>query len=109
MLPNLAMTGEADLTKLKAGNTVLREGLGLVPFLVDQHFLKRQRQNRLMSALIDHPEFKGVGVDEDNAVRFEDGNLEAYGESPAMIYSYDRSIAQFCVGILQGGQMEPLN
>ena len=41
---------------LTAGATVIGKGLGLWPdALIDQHFLKRQRDNRLISAVLDHP------------------------------------------------------
>jgi len=51
------ITGDADLKSLKSGTTVLNKGLGLLPgVLVDQHFLQRQRGNRLISgARSPHP------------------------------------------------------
>ena len=36
--------------------------------VVDQHFIARQRSNRLISVILEHPELLGVGVDEDTAV-----------------------------------------
>ena len=66
-------TGDADLESLTAGATVIAEGLGLWPeALVDQHFLKRQRDNRLISAVIDRPTLVGVGIDEGTAVIVQD-------------------------------------
>lgn len=100
MLSEFAMTGEADLHVLSKNNTIMRHGLGIVKFLVDQHFLKRQRQNRLMSALLDYPDLSGVGVDEDNAVRYEDGKIFAYGPSMASVYRYDSAKSQFCIDII---------
>lgn len=45
------ITGEADLKSLKSGTTVLKKGLGLLrDVIVDQHFLQRQRGNRLITA-----------------------------------------------------------
>ena len=56
-------TGDADLKSLKAGATVIAKGLGLWPeALIDQHFLTRQRGNRLMSAVMDRPALVGVGI-----------------------------------------------
>ena len=47
-------------------------GLGLIKgVILDQHFLARRRQNRLISAVIDHPSYLGVGVDESTALVFE--------------------------------------
>ena len=63
------ITGDADLQSLTARKTVIAKGLGLWPeVIVDQHFLKRQRDNRLISAVIDHPTLVGVGIDESTAV-----------------------------------------
>lgn len=36
--------------------------------IVDQHFMHRPRYNRLISAVLDHPELIGVGIDEETAL-----------------------------------------
>ena len=36
--------------------------------IVDQHFMKRARYNRLLSAVLDHPQLLGVGIDEETAL-----------------------------------------
>ena len=60
ILSEAMMTGEADLKSLTTGSTELAKGLGLWPqVIVDQHFLKRQRGNRLLSAVLDHPDARG--------------------------------------------------
>lgn len=100
MMSEHAMTGEADLTKIAKGNTQFRRGLGLVPFLVDQHFLVRGRQNRLMSGLMDHPNLQGVGVDEDNAAVFSMSTLRAFGQSPLLQYTYDSAVSTFEMRII---------
>lgn len=65
----LMITGEADLESVTPQATKLADGLGLWPeVIVDQHFLKRQRFNRLLSAVLDHPDKIGVGIDEGAAV-----------------------------------------
>src|SRR5437773_2486153 len=69
VLAEAMFTGDADLTSLIAGATVTGKGLGLwSEALIDQHFLKRQRDNRLISAVMDHPAMIGVGIDEGTAV-----------------------------------------
>jgi cyanophycinase len=80
------MTGEADLTSLASGSTELKPGLGLWPeVIVDQHFLKRQRHNRLLSAVIDHPSLIGVGIDESTAVIVRGRDLEVVGVSAVVM------------------------
>ncbi|HEX8200884.1 MAG TPA: cyanophycinase, partial [Isosphaeraceae bacterium] len=49
--------------------TQIAEGLGLWPeVIVDQHFLRRRREDRLKNVVMTHPELIGVGIDEATAV-----------------------------------------
>jgi cyanophycinase len=82
------ITGDGyDLEAITTGSTHVAEGLGLWPeALVDQHFLKRQRNNRLLSAVIDHPDLVGVGIDERTAVIVEPGSLRVMGESSVVVF-----------------------
>jgi cyanophycinase len=42
--------------KLRAGNMEFNPGLGLLKYvIVDQHFIRRSRYNRLVSALVTSP------------------------------------------------------
>jgi cyanophycinase len=79
-------TGDADLKSLTAGSTVIAPGLGLWPeALVDQHFLKRQRDNRLLSAVLDHPDLVGVGIDESTAVIVRGHAFDVIGKSSVVV------------------------
>ena len=81
------ITGEADLQSLTSGKTVLDKGLGLwSDAIVDQHFLRRQRNNRLLSAVLDHPGTIGVGIDEATAVILRANRLEVVGKSAVVIF-----------------------
>lgn len=86
----------ADLTNVRAGGTEMAEGLGLWDgALVDQHFLKRQRFNRLMSAVLDHPEVVGIGVDERTGVVLHpDGACEVVGDGGALIVDARRAVTK---------------
>lgn len=77
----------ADLESVRAGGTTLADGLGLWSgVIVDQHFLARQRFNRLLAAVLDRPDLIGVGVDERTAVlALPDGRCEVIGEGAALI------------------------
>ena len=87
VLSRLMMTGDADLKSLAPGKTVLAKGLGLLPdVIVDQHFLQRQRNNRLLSAVLDHPTVVGVGIDEATAAIFRNGTIEAVGRSAVVVF-----------------------
>jgi cyanophycinase len=86
VLAEVMFTGDADLKSLIAGATVTAKGLGLWPeALIDQHFLKRQRDNRLISAVLDHPALVGVGIDEATAVVVTDDAFEVIGKSSVVV------------------------
>jgi cyanophycinase len=79
-------TGDADLKSLTAGATVIAPGLGLWPdVLVDQHFLTRQRNNRLLSAVLDHPDLVGVGIDESTGVVVRGDAFDVIGKSSVVV------------------------
>ena len=65
----LAITGEGDFTVIDTRQVGVRAGLGLLPgVILDQHFIKRQRQNRLFALVLAHPRLLGVGIDEGAAL-----------------------------------------
>jgi cyanophycinase len=81
------ITGDGDFTVIDGSKVVTREGLGLLPgIIVDQHFLKRQRENRLFGLILKQPETLGVGVDEATALLLEDGvRGEVTGKGQVML------------------------
>jgi cyanophycinase len=88
VLAEAMITGDQyDLEGVTAASTDIAEGLALWPdALIDQHFLKRQRNNRLLSAVLDHPQLIGVGIDERTAVIVRDGELEVMGDSSVIVF-----------------------
>lgn len=76
----------APFSTVEPGNVVLAEGFGFMDDLlgravvVDQHFVVRKRQNRLLSVAAEHPHLLGFGIDEETAlVVAPDGTLEVVG------------------------------
>ncbi|HUY32366.1 MAG TPA: cyanophycinase [Pirellulales bacterium] len=55
--------------------------------VVDQHFLKRKRQERLLRVLGGHPGLLGLGIDEGTALLVDGSHLFVYGESQVMVCS----------------------
>jgi cyanophycinase len=65
ILSKVMITGEADLKNITVAKTITADGLGLATAVIfDQHFLQRQRGNRLISAVLDHRSLVGIGIDE---------------------------------------------
>jgi cyanophycinase len=57
-------------------------GFGLLPgTIIDQHFLVRRRQDRLLRVLAAYPGMVGLGIDEGTALVVEGSRLSVMGES----------------------------
>jgi cyanophycinase len=57
-------------------------GFGLLPgTVIDQHFIKRNRQDRLLDVLTAHPGFVGLGIDEGTAIVAQGRRLRVIGDS----------------------------
>jgi cyanophycinase len=85
----IMITGEGDFKVIQTKSVEVIEGLGFLrsDVIVDQHFMARQRQNRLISLLLEHPDHLGVGVDEDTAIWVRpDNTFEVIGERSVMVF-----------------------
>jgi cyanophycinase len=79
-MSRIMITGEGDFTVIDAAGVITREGLGLLPgVIVDQHFLRRSRHNRLFALVLANPRELGIGIDEDAAILARDGEAEVVG------------------------------
>jgi cyanophycinase len=68
-------------------NVITTEGFALLPgAIVDQHFIRRRRLNRLISAVLEHPTLVGAGIDESTALEVgPDGKWKVLGESVVVV------------------------
>ncbi|HSP91333.1 MAG TPA: cyanophycinase [Vicinamibacterales bacterium] len=88
----IMLTGDADLQSITVGATKTAPGLGLWPeVIVDQHHLKRQRQSRLISLVLEHPALVGVGIDERTAAIVSGPRVEVVGESSVFVVDARRA------------------
>ncbi len=53
--------------------------------VIDQHFVRRQRQDRLLKVIEQHPELVGLGIDEGTALLVQGRRLSVLGESEVRI------------------------
>lgn len=86
VMSGLMLSGGSDLDTIRNGTTQVVGGLGLWnEAIVDQHFLKRGRFNRLAGAVLDHPELLGIGIDESTAVVVSGRQFEVAGQSNVIV------------------------
>jgi cyanophycinase len=71
----------------------IKPGFGFLPTaIVDQHFIRRERHNRLMSAVLEHPKLLGVGIDEATALEVQpNGTWRVLGRSAVVVYDARKS------------------
>jgi cyanophycinase len=93
IMSKLMLTGEdrhgkEALSEFGPGAYRTREGMGFLPeqVVVDQHFLRRSRENRLFSVIMDFPNHLGVGIDEATALVVKNGRASVLGERWVMVF-----------------------
>ncbi|GAB4247422.1 MAG: hypothetical protein Tsb0034_26650 [Ekhidna sp.] len=95
MMSEVMITGDeknypeysATFKNIEPDNIVTAPGLRLLTdAVVDQHFIKRSRYNRLISAVIDYPSLMGIGIDESTAILVDgNGKAEVVGENQVIV------------------------
>jgi len=101
---SLAITGEGDFTIIDARQVGVRAGLGLLPgVILDQHFIRRQRENRLFALVLAHPRLLGVGIDEGAALLVR-GNRHAEAVGGPVMAVDGRHRGELRVHLLNPGE-----
>jgi cyanophycinase len=72
---------------IRKNNIETTKGFGFIKSaIIDQHFIKRKRHNRLISLIIENPELPGIAIDEETSiVVYPDHTFEVLGESQVLI------------------------
>ena len=71
---------------IEAENIETKQGLGLIQgAIIDQHFIRRSRHNRLISAIIEFPDMMGIGIDEATAIVVSGKSIEVIGDSQVVV------------------------
>jgi cyanophycinase len=72
---------------IEAGNIEYADGLGLIKtVIIDQHFVKRSRYNRLITSVLENPDLPGIGIDESTAILVCGNAAEVVGESQVIVF-----------------------
>lgn len=92
---------------IQSGNPVpeITTGLDLLSgAIIDQHFLRRNRFNRLLFAVRKHPQRTGVGISEGTAVLFQNGVCHVLGDSYVTTVTANGSPAPLSINTFRSGQ-----
>ena len=73
---------------IHCNNIEIKEGLGLVSgAIIDQHFIRRERMNRLISVALENPEELCIGIDESTAIMVKGDSAKVCGLSQVVVIS----------------------
>ncbi|MGB0525045.1 MAG: cyanophycinase [Flammeovirgaceae bacterium] len=71
---------------IESQNIEIKAGLGLIKTaIIDQHFVKRSRYNRLFSAVIEYPDLLSIGIDESTAIVVSGDSATVTGNSQVIL------------------------
>lgn len=76
-----------EFPNIARGAIQISPGFGFITnAIVDMHFIRRERANRLLDVVLERPSLLGVGIDEGTAVRVDpDGRWTVLGRSAAIV------------------------
>jgi cyanophycinase len=82
------LSKEEAFQTIEAEDVITTRGFGFFEgAIVDQHFVRRRRGNRLLSAVIENPGLLGIGIDEETAIWVKPGRtFEVLGAGPVVVY-----------------------
>jgi len=88
MLTGDDLNGKTELREMGPNCYVTREGMGFLPenIIIDQHFIKRGRENRLLSIAMTFPDHLGIGVDETTALIVRNGQATVAGANGVLVF-----------------------
>lgn len=92
---------------IEANNIELASGLGLLDgAIIDQHFIKRERWNRLIAVCLENPENICIGIDESTALIVYEGVAEVVGESQVITLKHSCAETKIVNGLLGGMDLD---
>jgi cyanophycinase len=88
MLVGEDIFGKLELREMGKDAYITREGMGFLPpgVIVDQHFIKRGRENRLLSIVMTYPDHLAIGIDETTALVVRNGVGTVFGASGVLVF-----------------------
>lgn len=98
---------DAGFVTVESGNIETIEGLGLLTdVIIDQHFIKRQRLNRLVAASIENPDQLCIGIDESTAIIVDGDYVTVTGISQVIVIKNTGKVKIVKNGLLGTGGLQ---
>jgi cyanophycinase len=92
VVSELMLTGTGEEDEMQQGRIDTAGGLGLWRgVILDHRFVAKKRFNRLMAAVIDHPQFVGVGIDESTGVVVTGSTMRVVGDGNVVVIDARRA------------------
>lgn len=92
---------------IESNNIEIAEGLGLLKnAIIDQHFVKRMRMNRLISACLENPQETAIGIDESTAILVDNNDATVYGSSQVIVLRHKTAETKVVNGLLGAEDVE---
>lgn len=92
---------DSGFITIESDNVEISEGLGfLTDVIIDQHFIKRQRLNRLVAASVENPEQLCVGIDESTAIIVDGDYATVTGISQVVVIKNNGKVKNIKEGLL---------
>jgi len=96
-----------DYKSIEANNIELKNGLGFLDqTIIDQHFIRRRRLNRMIAVCLENPESTCIGIDESTALLIKGGIVEVVGESQVIVLKHVCAETKIVNGLLGGKNMD---
>ncbi|WP_338357965.1 cyanophycinase [Yeosuana marina] len=96
-----------DFRTIESENIEISQGLGFLKHaIVDQHFVKRMRMNRLISIAIEYPNETAIGIDESTAIIVEGDSIRVAGKSQVIVIKNPQKSMEIKNGLLGADQLE---
>lgn len=92
---------ESGFITIESDNVEITDGLGfMTDVIIDQHFIKRQRLNRLIAASVENPGQLCVGIDESTAIIVDGDYATVTGISQVVVIKNTRNVKIYKEGLL---------
>ncbi len=96
-----------DVQIIHENNIEISKGLGLLQnAIIDQHFIKRMRLNRLLSVAIENPDESCIGIDESTAIIVAGNTIKVSGESQVIVLKNKGKTTKSTKGLLGANNLK---